>query len=103
MRPRGHTVEQQRQCDVVDQPQVGHELAELQDDSHLSPSQATASGLVQLCEVVPELPHRSDLGTQDPAGQVQQGDLPQQLGPVTATVSPAATSNEIPHRALMRR
>lgn len=95
--------QQQRERDVVQQREIGHELSELQDDPHPLAAQPRAGGLAEGVEVLPQQPDRPGLRTQDPRCDVQQRGLAAPTGPVTATTSSGPTSRPTPRSATVRR
>ena len=98
--PRPIAVEEERQRDVLDRRELRDELAELEDEAERGPAQPAALGVAHR---VDPAAHRSRRGrrpgTAIPARQWSSVDLPEPLGPMTATISPAASAKSMPRSA----
>ena len=82
------STEQERQGDVLLGGELGHELAELEDEAEAVASQRTALLLAHRVEALAVEEISPESGTRMPARQWSSVDLPEPLGPITARISP---------------
>ena len=92
--------EQQRQRDVLLGGQLGHELAELEDEAEAITPQSGSARPPASCRGAGRRSRpRPESGTRMPARQWSSVDLPEPLGPITATISPRFTEKLAPRSA----
>ena len=92
------------QLDVVSHRQVGDQVEELEDESDLAAAQPGAARLAGLVDALAvQARSRPLVGGSRPPRRFSSVDLPQPLGPVTATNSPAADREvDLPQRGHRR-